>query len=102
MIHKLFLVESSDLIPSAKMSPFGGEQDIFYMHQALEQAHRALQLHEVPIGALVVDKQGVILAQAHNTVEQKKIQTAHAEVSAIESACKHRNDWRLDDCWIYV
>lgn len=85
-----------------KTSPFGAEQDLSYMRKALDQAVRAAQRAEVPIGALVVDDKGVILARDYNKTEHKKIQTAHAEIRVIERACKRRGDWRLDGCWIYV
>lgn len=74
----------------------------FFMGKALLQAEMALRKDEVPIGAVLVDAQGTIIARAHNVVEHKKSQTAHAEVIAIERACKKRGDWRLDNCWLYV
>jgi tRNA(adenine34) deaminase len=85
-----------------KTSPFGAEQDLFYMRNALQQARRAGLRGEVPIGAIVVNEKGIILARASNKVEQKKMQTAHAEMRALERACKLCGDWRLDGCWIYV
>lgn len=81
---------------------FGTSKDTIYMSNALEQARRAAQVGEVPIGAIIIDKQGVIIARAYNKVEKKKVQTAHAEVLAIEHACKKLGDWRLDGCRIYV
>jgi len=83
-------------------SPFGSQQDLLYMRVALHQARRAARYGEVPIGAIVVDEKGVILAKAYNKVEQKKMQTAHAEIRALERACQLRQDWRLDGCWVYV
>lgn len=81
---------------------FGTEKDIFYMNNALQQARKAAQEDEVPVGAVIIDEQGVIIARAHNKVEQKQVQTAHAEVIALERACKKRGNWRLNGCWIYV
>ncbi len=75
---------------------------ISYMSKALQQAQKAFNKNEVPIGALIVDPQGNIIGRGHNLVEQKKQQTAHAEIRAIEQACRKQKDWRLDGCWIYV
>lgn len=75
---------------------------VTYMRQALMQARKAAQQHEVPIGSIVVDKQGIIIARAYNKVESKKTQMAHAEVLALAKACKRLQDWRLDGCWVYV
>lgn len=73
-----------------------------YMAVALAQAQRAFAREEVPIGAVVVDETGAIIARAYNTMEHSGCQTGHAEVRAIEKACAKRGNWRLDDCWIYV
>ncbi len=78
------------------------EQDIFFMEKALLQAKCALKKNEVPIGAVVVDKQGVILGRGYNKIESNGCQLAHAEIEAIKKACKKKGDWRLDGCWIYV
>jgi tRNA(adenine34) deaminase len=74
----------------------------FYMQKALTEAHKALAKDEVPIGAVVIDRQGKIIGRGHNLVEQTKLQTAHAEIRAITQACRKQKDWRLDGCWIYV
>lgn len=73
-----------------------------FMDKALLQAAVALRQGEVPIGAVIVDSAGVILSRAYNTIERSECQTAHAEVLAIQRACKKRADWRLNGCWIYV
>lgn len=72
------------------------------MQKALKQAAVALKYGEVPIGAVVVDAQGVILGRAFNKVETVHAQSAHAEVLAIARACKRIGDWRLNGCWLYV
>ncbi len=74
----------------------------FYMSKAILQAKVSLKNGEVPIGAVIVDEHGKVIARAHNTIEQSQCQTAHAEVKAIERACKKRGDWRLNGCLIYV
>lgn len=56
---------------------------------------------EIPIGAVIV-KDDKIIAQAHNKREQSQIATHHAEILAIEKACKKLKSWRLDDCDLYV
>ena len=73
-----------------------------YMRKALAQARVAFKNGEVPIGAIVVDKDGNVLSRAYNKIEKQKCQAAHAEVIAIEKACKKIGGWRLDDCWMYV
>jgi tRNA(adenine34) deaminase len=73
-----------------------------FMTQALRQATIALRKNEVPVGAVIVDKHEKIIARAHNLVETRHCQTAHAEALAIQKACKKIGDWRLNGCWIYV
>lgn len=78
------------------------EKHQFFMKKALQEAKKAYDKDEVPVGALVVDKNGGILARAHNLVEKNHTQSAHAEVLALEKAGKKLGDWRLEECWIYV
>ena len=78
------------------------DQDTQYMPEALKQAKLALKKDEVPIGAVIVGPDGVVIARAHNLVETKSSQLAHAEMLAIEKACKKLNNWRLQDCTLYV
>jgi len=72
-----------------------------YMKEALKEAKKAFNKGEVPIGAVLVcnDK---IIARGYNTKETSKKATAHAEIIAIEKACKKIGDWRLSDCALYV
>ena len=72
------------------------------MARALELAQQAMDLGEVPIGALVVHNDGTILGEGFNNMEKQKCQTGHAEVRAIEQACQKIGDWRLTECSIYV
>ncbi|MGQ9505411.1 MAG: tRNA adenosine(34) deaminase TadA [Thermogutta sp.] len=74
---------------------------LHYMRQALEEAERAREDNEVPIGAVIV-KDGRIIAAAHNQREQLKDPTAHAEMIAITQAAAALQSWRLDDCILYV
>lgn len=71
------------------------------MEAALEQAKAALELKEVPVGAVIV-KDGRIIAAAHNLKETMKDPTAHAEILAIRKACSLLENWRLSGCSMYV
>ena len=77
------------------------DADIEFMRRAIELAHEAERLDEVPVGALVV-KEGRIIAEAYNTREHTKCATHHAEVLAIERACAALGGWRLPGATIYV
>lgn len=72
-----------------------------FMEEALKQARTALKKQEVPIGAVVV-KDGKIIARGYNKREKSKNALMHAEVIAINNACKKLKDWRLENCEIYV
>ena len=72
-----------------------------FMREALKEAEKALKKEEVPVGAVIV-KDGKIIARAHNTKESKKDSTCHAEILAIQKACKKLGAWRLLDCEMYV
>ena len=72
-----------------------------FMNQALVQAQKAYKKGEVPIGAIIV-KNNKIIAKAYNNREKSQIATNHAEVIAINKACKKLKSWRLDDCDMYV
>lgn len=77
------------------------DNDIKYMKEAYKQAQKALLIDEVPIGAVVV-KDGKIISRAYNQRETKQIASKHAELIAIEKACKKLGTWRLEDCELYV
>ena len=83
-------------------SIFGKEKDVFFMQEAVKQAKLAAEIDEVPIGAIVVNSEGDIIARAYNSVERDCTQGSHAECLAIELAGKHQGDWRLHGCWLYV
>lgn len=72
-----------------------------FMNRAIELAKIAGNLGEVPVGAVIV-KDGVIIGEGYNMREQDKNALSHAEMEAIAAACRHLDDWRLDDCTIYV
>ena len=71
------------------------------MKKALAQAQLAASKDEVPIGCVIVYKDK-ILSRAYNQREKKKSSLAHAEILAIEKACKKLGSWRLEDCTLYV
>ena len=77
------------------------EDDIRFMREALALAREAAEADEVPVGALIV-YEGRIIAAARNRRESDKLATHHAEICAIEEACRVRGGWRLPDCTLYV
>jgi len=77
------------------------ELDIGMMQLALGQAHEALSLGEVPVGAVVVNR-GRVIAQAFNLKETLKDPTAHAERLALTLAGRALSSWRLEGCTLYV
>lgn len=72
-----------------------------YMKLAIKEAIKAKNIDEVPIGAIIV-KDDKVIARAHNLREKRQQATAHAEILAIEKACKKLGTWRLEDCILYV
>ena len=73
-----------------------------YMEKALELAREAASRGEIPVGALVVDKDGKIIGEGFNRREELQSPTAHAEVLAIEQAAKTLHNRRLLGCTLYV
>lgn len=76
-------------------------RDDFFMKEALKQAEKAYYYDDVPIGAIIV-KDDRVIAKAYNKKEKNNIATQHAEILAINKACKKINNWRLNDCTIYI
>jgi tRNA(adenine34) deaminase len=72
-----------------------------YMKQAIAQAKRAAQIGEVPIGCVIVHD-GKIIGRGYNRRMTDKNTLSHAELNAIKKASKKLDDWRLDDCELYV
>lgn len=75
--------------------------DVFFMSLAYNQAIEAWREDETPIGA-VIEHEGVVIAAAHNCVDQSRDPTAHAEMLAITQAANKIGDWRLNECRLYV
>ena len=72
-----------------------------FMYRAIENAKIAFEAGDVPVGAVIV-KDGEIIAEAFNEREASGSAIAHAEVLAVERACKRLGRWRLSDCEMYV
>ena len=73
-----------------------------YMRMAVEQAHRASVAGDIPIGAVVVNARGDVIATGFNLREVNSDPTAHAEILALRAAGSSLHSWRLTDCTIYV
>ncbi|MGJ6980468.1 tRNA adenosine(34) deaminase TadA [Aestuariimicrobium soli] len=72
------------------------------MRHALTEARAALEHGDVPIGAVVLDRDGRVIARAHNERERHGDPTAHAEVVALRRAAEHTGEWRLEGCTLVV
>ena len=83
------------------MASFSVFDDQYFMKQALLEAEKAMELGEVPVGAVVVSNNRII-ARAHNSVEQLSDVTAHAEIIAITSAAQSIGYKYLHDCTLFV
>ena len=75
--------------------------DARYMRLALNEAVKAAARGEVPVGAVVVCEDEII-GRGYNRREELRSALAHAELLAIEEACRHLGHWRLSDCQLYV
>ena len=80
---------------------FGGFMNRIFLEKAFNYAEIAYQNNEVPIGAVIV-KDGNIVSFGYNQKEEDKCVLKHAELIAIEKASKKLNNWRLNDCDIYI
>ncbi len=72
------------------------------MRAALAEAQNAIATGDVPVGAVIFNSAGEIIATSHNERELKKDPTAHAEIVAIRAACKKLDTWRLDNHTLVV
>jgi tRNA(adenine34) deaminase len=84
-------------IPRGAGSPFDEA-----MRRALEVAAAAVEAGDVPVGAVVLDPSGAVLAEAANARERDGDPTAHAEVLALRSAARALGSWRLSGCTLVV
>lgn len=76
--------------------------DEFYMHRALDQAHLAAAMGEVPVGAVVVDAEGRIIGEAGNAPVSSCDPSGHAEIRALRAAALYQGNYRLADCTLFV
>lgn len=82
-------------------TPEFSDDDVRFMKLALQEAERAAEIDEVPVGAVIV-AQGQIIARAHNLCERLRDFTAHAEMQAFTSASEFLGGKFLDQCTLYV
>jgi len=75
--------------------------DLYCMKLALQEANRAVEKEEVPVGAVVVCGDRVV-GRGHNRREELQSPTAHAEMLALQEAASSLRSWRLQDCTLYV
>ncbi|WP_299095568.1 tRNA adenosine(34) deaminase TadA [uncultured Metabacillus sp.] len=75
--------------------------DQYFMKLAIEEAKKAQEIGEVPIGAVIV-LDGNVIASAYNLREKDQRSIAHAEILAIDEACKALGTWRLEEATLYV
>ena len=75
--------------------------DKIFMKLALDEAKRAFDEHEVPIGAVLIDESGILICGDHNRIEQLSDATAHAEILTLRAASQKLNRRRLTDCTLY-
>ena len=73
----------------------------FFMGEAITLAKKAAEENEVPVGCVIV-KDDVIIGRGRNGREREKCATSHAEINAIEDACRSLGGWRLSGCRLYV
>ncbi len=73
-----------------------------YMKSALLEAKKAMEEGEVPVGCVIADESGTIVGRGYNRREKEKNALAHAELEAINEACRKIGDWRLGGCSLYV
>ncbi|MBE6969602.1 MAG: nucleoside deaminase [Ruminococcaceae bacterium] len=73
-----------------------------WMREALAEARLAGAAGDIPVGCVIVDGTGNIIARGHNRREAAHDATAHAEVEAIRAASKLRQSWRMEDCSLVV
>lgn len=77
------------------------EEKEFFMKEALKEAEKAKEIAEVPIGAVIV-KDGQVIARGYNQRESTNRAITHAEILAIDEANKALDNWRLEDCALFV
>ena len=74
----------------------------YYMDMALQYAREAYEAGEVPVGCVIVNKNGEVIGKGRNRREETHDASSHAEMEAIRQACASVADWRLNDCTMFV
>lgn len=82
-------------------SPISPFSDEYFMKQAIQEAYKAFEADEIPVGAIIVSNNRII-ARAHNLTERLNDVTAHAEMQAITAAANYLGGKYLKDCTLYV
>ena len=77
------------------------QDDEFFMREALSLANRAAELGEAPVGCVIV-RDGEIIGRGYNVRETESTALGHAELIAIDEACRAQGGWRLCGCTMYV
>jgi tRNA(adenine34) deaminase len=98
-------MQQRSMQPSSEAPAGGGPllgTDVAAMEAALVEAHAAAAHGDVPIGAVLIDAAGAIVARGHNQREGRGDPTAHAEIEALRAAAALRGRWRLDDLTMVV
>jgi tRNA(adenine34) deaminase len=95
---------STGSAPHASVEPMSEKNSpqTDYMQMALDEAQKAAALGEVPVGAVLVDPDGTVLAALGNAMRGAHDATAHAEMRVIRAACEALGNERLTDCHLYV
>ena len=78
------------------------KKELQYMKIALAEAKEACCCKDIPVGAVIVDETGNVIAQRHNEREASGSASAHAEILCLDDACKKRGSWRLEGCTMFV
>ena len=73
-----------------------------YIKKIVQLARKAFKRKEIPIGAIIIDKKGIIIGEGYNLTHSSKDSTQHAEIRALKQAFHKLNDWRLNDCTLIV
>ncbi len=96
-----WLARTTLAIEVSELEPAAADPDATYMRLALDQAHNAWVLGEIPVGAVVI-KDGTVIATGFNQPIGQCDPTAHAEIQAIRAAADWLGNYRLGDCTLYV
>ena len=100
--HNIDFAREKDMDHSENFVATASDHHTAFMRMAVAQAEKAGQIGEVPIGALLVSRQGDVLASAHNQTIRQSDPTAHAEILALRHAAATIGNYRITDAALYV